>query len=206
MDHWSGGREPGSGRGWPVRGAVWLRIAEITVVLVLMAAALCVTLFTASAVRGQSAPRRPAAPSAPGAPATPPSPNAPPDPAGAESGSTQDVSLALLLLNTRDRHPGSVVTGLGQTFVSVSGHRLARPDADRLASALTHALRGRELAVGSRDRLAAGLTAALTPPTSAGELEHALGQVQAALAAAGLGQPDLVLVDRELRRVTGGRR
>ena len=145
MDHWSGGREPGSGGGWPVRGAVWLRIVEITVVLVLMAAALCVTLFTASAVRGQSAPRTPAAPSAPGAPATPPSPNAPPDPAGAVSGSTQDMSLALLLLNTRDRHPGSVVTGLGQTFVSVSGHRLARPDADRLASALTHALRGRDL-------------------------------------------------------------
>ena len=183
----------------------WTRIIEVVAVIVLMAAALVVTLFTASAVPGQSAPPTPASPSAPRTPATPPSPATPPDPAGAVSAPKQDVSLALLVLNRRDRRADSVVSGLGQTLVAVSGRRLNRPDADRLASVLAETLLGRDLDVGSRERLAAGLIAALTASASGAELERALGQVQAALKTAGLGEPDFVLVDRELRRVTRGR-
>ncbi|OLB94020.1 MAG: hypothetical protein AUH30_18600 [Candidatus Rokubacteria bacterium 13_1_40CM_68_15] len=181
----------------------WTRIIEIAAVIVLLAAALGLTLFMAAAVWGQPVPRTPGAPSAPPTPAAPRSPGAPPDPAGAAAASLPDVSHALLLLNARDHRAPAIVAGLGRTFVSVSGQRLARPDADRLASVLTEALRGRELAKGSRGQLAAGLTAALTPQTSGPELERALAQVQAALAAAGLGQPALLLVDRELRRTHG---
>ena len=183
----------------------WTRIIEIVIVIVLMAAALAMTLFTASAVRGQPVPPSPASPSAPRTPAAPPSPATPPDPAGSVSVPKQDVSLALLVLNRRHRRADSIVSGLGQTLVAVSGRRLERPDADRLAAVLAETLLGRDLGVGSREWLAAGLTAALTAPASGGELERALGQVRSALASAGLGDPDLVLVDRELRRATRGR-
>jgi hypothetical protein len=183
----------------------WTRIIEIAAVIVLLAAALGVTLFVASA-RGQSAPRTPAAPNAPPAPSAPPAPTAPLDPAAAAAPLVQDVADALLLLNGRDRRTPANVAGLGRTLVAVSGQRLARPDADRVAMILTEALRGRELAKESRGLLALGLTGALARETSGPDLERALAQVQTALTAAGLGQLDLVLVDRELRRATGGRR
>jgi len=183
----------------------WTRIVEIVTVLVLIAVAVGVTLLTATGVRGQTRPPVPAAPGAPRTPTAPTAPAAPPDSA-AGVGPVQDVSLALLLINTRGRRADAIVGGLGQTLVSVSGHRVARPDAERLASVLAETLTGRELAAGSRDRLAAGLAAALATGANGDELERALGQVQAALAGAGLGHPDLLLVDREVRRLVRGRR
>jgi len=183
----------------------WTRIIEIVAVIVLLAAALAVTLFAAS-VWGQPAPRTPAVPSAPPAPSTPPAPTVPLDPAAAAAPLVRDVADALLLLNGRDRRTPANVAGLGRTLVAVSGQRLARPDADRVAVILTEALHGRELARESRGLLATGLTVALARETTGPDLERALAQVQAALTAAGLGQPDLVLVDRELRRATRGRR
>lgn len=180
----------------------WVRIVEIVTVIVLMAAAVGVTLLTATAVRGQP---RPPLPASPGAPRTPPAPGAPPDSAAAV-GPVQDVSLALLLINTRGRRADAIVSGLGRTLVSVSGRRVARPEADRLASVLAEALTGHDLGVAASERLAAGLAAALTTRSDGDELERALGQVHAALAGAGLGRPDLALVDGEIRRLVRGRR
>jgi hypothetical protein len=184
----------------------WTRIIEIAAVIVLLAAALGLMLVATSAVWGQSIPRGPGVPSAPPAPSAPLAPAAPPDPGNSAASSGHDVGSALLLLNARGHRMPATVAGLGRTLVAVSGKRLAGPDADRLALVLTAALRGRELTEGPRARLVASLTVALTQESSGPELERALGQVQAALAEAGLGQSDLVVVDRELRRATGDRR
>ena len=88
----------------------------------------------------------------------------------------------------------------------MSGRRIVRSDADRLAAVLAGTLGSRRLTVPVRDQLAAGVVLALTTSSPGPALDHALAQVQAALVAAGLGQTDLVLVDRELRRVSGARR
>ena len=76
------------------------------------------------------------------------------------------------------------MSGLGQTLVAVSGRRLERPDADRLAAVLAETLLGRDLGAGSRERLAAGLTAVLTVPASGGELETPAAEGRPAAAAA----------------------
>src|SRR3989442_6971362 len=94
----------------------WTRIIEIAAVIVLLAAALGLTLFTAVAGWGPPVLRTPSAPSAPPTPAAPRSPGAPPDPAGAAAASLPDVSHALLLLNARDPPAPAIVARLGRTF------------------------------------------------------------------------------------------
>jgi hypothetical protein len=155
-----------------------------------VAAALGVLITSGGAGLAQVA--APSAPARPPVPAGPVTPASPVDPTGA----THRLSLALLGVNG----PRRTVDGL---LLDVAGSlRLGggSGDVQPLALALVHGLRGRDVPAELRQRIAGSVVDAL----GAQDLGRALDEVRAALAAAGLGAPDIVLVETELRRL--GRR
>ena len=123
---------------------------------------------------------------APSAPATPVDP----------TGATYRLSLALLGVKADRRTVDSLVLDVAGSLRVPSG----RADVQPLALALVHGLRGRDVPPELRQRIARSVVEAFIAP----DLGRALDEVTAALAAAGLGAPDIVLVQTELRRL--GRR
>lgn len=156
-------------------------------------AGLGLVLVIASAVEGQGVPRQPGVPARPSAPPSPASPNAPADPAGPFA---RQLSLAFLQINGRQRTVDSLAVDVAGGLLAVTG---AAHDVRPLSRALVEALYGRQLRPEVRDRLAGSLVDAL----SADDLPQAMHQVRVALAAAGLGGPAIVIVETELRRLTG---
>ena len=132
-----------------------------------------------------------AAPSAPVRPPAPVAPASPVDPTGA----TYRLSLALLGVKANRRTMDSLVLDVAGSLRLTGGG-----DLQPLALALVHGLRGRDVPADLRRRIAGSVVEALGAP----DLGEALDEVRAALAAAGLGAPDIVLVETELRRL--GRR
>jgi hypothetical protein len=137
-------------------------------------------------IAAPSAPGRPPGPAAPSAPATPVDP----------TGATYRLSLALLGVKADRRTVDSLVLDVAGSLRVPSG----RADVQPLALALVHGLRGRDVPPELRQRIARSVVEAFIAP----DLGRALDEVTAALAAAGLGAPDIVLVQTELRRL--GRR
>jgi hypothetical protein len=135
---------------------------------------------------------------APSAPARPPAPAVPLAPASPvhSGGATYRLSLALLGVKANRRTMDSLVLDVTGSLRPVGGPGDLQP----LALALVHGLRGRDVPADLRQRIAGSVVDAL----GAQDLGRALGEVRAALAAAGLGGPDIVLVETELRRL--GRR
>lgn len=174
------------------------RLAEIGAVAALLAGTIALVLAMASAVGGQSAPRSPAAPAAP---AAPPAPGAPVAASTPDPRATQGLAIALLHINARSRSADEVVIGLGESLIAVSGRAHPR-DPRRLAEVLVETLRGRELPPHTSERLADALATALLDPGADAALQRALGEVDAALRAAGLGAPAVLLVETELKRLT----
>jgi hypothetical protein len=170
--------------------------------VVRLAATVALALTTASVAAGQAAPGAPASPGRPPAPAVPRSPRAP------DAAAVHELSLALLQIDARDRGPAAAGRALGRTLGTIArGRRPAgrAEGVDRLAGVLVEALRGRHLAVAARDRLAVSLADVLGA-TGGADVELALAEVEHALSAAGVTGPGLVLIEAELRRITGARR
>jgi hypothetical protein len=154
-------------------------------------------------------PLAPRAPTAPAAPGAPPSPDAPPGSAGAS-----ELTLALLFVGTRTSVPDAVVVRLADALLGLLPAEPAagRADVTRLATLLCESLRRRDVKPEAGRRVAVELASALTsaaPPVAEApgaepgcELDRALARVREALAGAGLGDPDIVLIDAEVRRLS----
>jgi hypothetical protein len=167
-----------------------MRAAQTLVAAALVGAAALVPVLAG----GQGAP---AAPRAPGAPAAPASPTARVD----------RLSIALLRIDARRGGVSTLVVDLEGALVEVvppgRGRRHPGPgDLGALARLLAasvppgglDAARARDLAAG----LAGSLGASATEPGA--QVEAALATVREALAGAGVAGPDIVLIERELRR------
>jgi hypothetical protein len=152
----------------------------------------CVVLVLLGATLGAGQVAAPSAPGRPAAPGAPAAPGRPADPGGV----AHQLSLALLGVNARQRSVDSLVLDVAGSLLVLGAGRDVRP----LSLALVETLRDRALAPGLRDRIAASIVDALGTRA----VEQALSEVRAALAAAGLGEPDIVLVETELLRLWQG--
>lgn len=161
------------------------RNAKRAVVTVAAALGVLTTSAGLAQVAAPSTPARPPAPAAPSAPASP-----------VDSSASYRLSLALLGVKADRRTVDSLVLDVAGSLRMPRG----RDDVQPLALALVHGLRGRNVPADLRQRIARSVVEALMAP----DLARALEEVRAALAAAGLGAPDIVLVETELRRL--GRR
>jgi hypothetical protein len=166
------------------------------------ALAVLIAVATAEAQTGPRVPTAPVAPAAPGAPGAPAVPGAPPS----QTAATADLSGVLLLVNAGPGSVDTVVLRLSDALVAVTARdrRSDRAALDRLAVLLGQGLAGRSLAPSEGERMAVALSGALGGG-AARDLGSALAQVRTALAAAGLGDSEIVLIDSVLRRAAGGR-
>jgi hypothetical protein len=191
------------------------------VVAVVAAAAVALAPAGAGAQPRPPQPRAPSAPAAPAAPGVPPSP---------DRVSSSELALALLFVGTRTAAPEAAVVRLADALLALFPERREPPPGDvtELATLLHDGLRRRDLDVDARRRLAAQLTGALAavlrgpeerggpgapPPApevglavapvddAAASVQAALDTVRAALREAGLGEPEIVLIEDEVRRL-----
>ena len=166
---------------------------------------------------------RPAAPRAPASPSAPAAPPAPPSPDGAVSSVR---ARAFLFIGTRTASPDAAVVRLADALIGLAPERRAprRREVAGLATLLHDGLRRRDLGVDARRRLATRLTEGLlvvlggdddtgrpggpevgpavaaTDDASA-DVRAAFDTIRAALREAGLGEPEIVLVEDEVRRL-----
>ncbi|MBI3637576.1 MAG: hypothetical protein HY216_15395 [Candidatus Rokubacteria bacterium] len=112
-----------------------------------------------------------------------------------------ELATALLWIDARSPRRSAAVVSLADELQIVAGARRGETSAGsgRLATVLSETLRGRRLQPATRDALALGLAGAMAASGDT-ELERARASVRAALVAAGVGDADILLVDRELRR------
>jgi hypothetical protein len=110
----------------------------------------------------------------------------------------------LLSVGAPTGRPEALIVGLEGALLLLHPRRHG-PRPHGLARALVAYLAGRDLPPDGARRLADGLERALSPRGAGGELEAALGVVRRALAEAGLGPADIVVIEREIRGLAGRR-
>lgn len=169
-----------------------LALAEAVVIAAVLVAAVSLLLVTVSAVSGHG---RPATPAAPAPLVAPRELGTPAPPEGAP---VTELSLALLEVSVGARRSREVE--LTAVLRRLGGGRDVAP----LAGALGDGFRARGLPRELRGRVAVALAGPLAAAPG-NDLEAAIGEVPAALAAAGLGAPAVLVVERELRRAAGER-
>jgi hypothetical protein len=116
-----------------------------------------------------------------------------------------ELSLALLFIDIHRGSPEVVAVRLADALVAIlPAHSRRRAGSGRLAALLTEELRKRDVRREHARRLAGDLVIVFGVAADAGEFARAMALVRETLARAGLGTPEIVLIETEITRFLHG--